>query len=165
MFRRKKDRGAIIPMAGMADIAFLLLIFFLLVTTIDVDTGIGLVLPPPIEDAQEIEIIRENLANILVNAAGEILLDGEIIMVHQISGTIADRVRSNPRLVVSVKTDRRTSYNIYLDVIDQLKLAYNNLREDFARSRFGTPLADLTREQLEEVREAVPQRISLAEPE
>jgi biopolymer transport protein ExbD len=165
MFRRKKDRGAVIAMAGMADIAFLLLIFFLLVTTIDVDTGIGLVLPPPIEDAEEIEIRRDNLANILVNAAGEILLDGEIILAHQISGTIAEKVRSNPRLVVSVKTDRRTSYNTYLEVIDQLKLAYNNLREDYSRSNFGIPLADLTREQLDEVREAVPQRISLAEPE
>ncbi len=165
MFRRKKDRGAVIAMAGMADIAFLLLIFFLLVTTIDVDTGIGLVLPPPLEEAVEIEVNPENLANILVDAEGRVLLDREIIGVPQISGTIAEKVRTNPKLIVSVKTDRRTPYNVYIDVIDQLKLTYNNLREEYSRNTFGLALADLSREQLDQVREAVPQRISLAEPE
>ncbi len=165
MLKRKKKEGASIPLAGMADIAFLLLIFFLLVTTIDVDTGIGLVLPPPVDEAEEIEVIEENLANILVNAAGEVLLDGNIISVPQISGTIADKIRGNPDLIVSVKVDRRTPYNIYIDTIDQLKMAYNELREEYARQNFGVRLQDVTREQLDQVRQAIPQRISLAEPE
>jgi len=165
MLKRKKKEGATIPLAGMADIAFLLLIFFLLVTTIDVDTGIGLVLPPPVEDAEEIEVEEDNLANILVNAAGEVLLDGDIISVPQISGTIADMIRANPELIVSVKTDRRTPYNVYIDTIDQLKMAYNELREAYARQNFGVRLDDVNREQLEEIRRAIPQRISLAEPE
>ncbi len=165
MLKRKKKEGATIPLAGMADIAFLLLIFFLLVTTIDVDTGIGLVLPPPVEDAEEIEVEEENIANILVNAAGEVLLDGDIISVPQISGTIADKIRANPELIVSVKTDRRTPYNVYIDTIDQLKMAYNELREAYARQNFGVRLDDVTREQLEQIRREIPQRISLAEPE
>ncbi len=165
MLKRKKKEGATIPLAGMADIAFLLLIFFLLVTTIDVDTGIGLVLPPPVDEAEEIEVKEENLANILVNAAGEVLLDGEIIGVPQISSTIADKIRGNPELIVSVKTDRRTPYNVYIDTIDQLKMAYNELREEYARQSFGVRLQDVTREQLDQIRQAIPQRISLAEPE
>lgn len=165
MLKRKKKEGATIPLAGMADIAFLLLIFFLLVTTIDVDTGIGLVLPPPVDEAEEIEVIEENIANILVNAAGEVLLDAEIISVPQISGTIADKIRNNPELIVSVKTDRRTPYNVYIETIDQLKMAYNELREEYARQNFGVRLQDVTREQLDQIRQAIPQRISLAEPE
>jgi biopolymer transport protein ExbD len=165
MIRRKKKDAATIPLAGMADIAFLLLIFFLLVTTIDVDTGIGLVLPPPVEHADEIEVDPDNVTNILVNAEGEVLIDGNIIRVPQISGMIADRIRANPRLIVSVKTDRRTPYNVYIDTIDQLKMSYNELREDYARQNFGVRLQDVNREQLEQIREAIPQRISLAEPE
>jgi biopolymer transport protein ExbD len=165
MLKRKKKEAATIPLAGMADIAFLLLIFFLLVTTIDVDTGIGLVLPPPVDEAEEIEVIKENLANILVNADGEVLLDGQIISVPQISGTIADKIRVNPDLIVSVKTDRRTPYNVYIDTIDQLKMAYNELREEYARQNFGVRLLDVTREQLDQIRQAIPQRISFAEPE
>ncbi len=165
MLKRKKKEGATIPLAGMADIAFLLLIFFLLVTTIDVDTGIGLVLPPPVEDAEEIEVEEENIANILVNAAGEVLLDGDIISVPQISGTIADKIRENPELIVSVKTDRRTPYNVYIDTIDQLKMAYNELREAYARQNFGVRLDDVTQEQMQQIRREIPQRISLAEPE
>lgn len=165
MLKRKKKEGASIPLAGMADIAFLLLIFFLLVTTIDVDTGIGLVLPPPVDEAEEIEVDTENLANILVNAAGEVLLDGNIISVPQISGTIAEKIRENPELIVSVKTDRRTPYNVYIDTIDQLKMAYNELREEYARQNFGIRLQDASREQMDQIRQAIPQRISLAEPE
>jgi biopolymer transport protein ExbD len=165
MLKRKKKEGATIPLAGMADIAFLLLIFFLLVTTIDVDTGIGLVLPPPVDEAQEIEVKEDNIANILVNATGEVLLDGQIISVPQISGTIADKIRSNPALIVSVKTDRRTPYNVYIETIDQLKMAYNELREEYALQNFSTRLLDVTRDQLEQIRQAIPQRISLAEPE
>jgi len=165
MLKRKKKEGATIPLAGMADIAFLLLIFFLLVTTIDVDTGIGLVLPPPVDEAEEIEIKEDNIANILVNATGEVLLDGQIISVPQISGTIADKIRGNPALIVSVKTDRRTPYNVYIETIDQLKMAYNELREEYTRQNFGIRFQDVTREQLDQIRQAIPQRISLAEPE
>jgi biopolymer transport protein ExbD len=165
MFKKRKRTEAEIPTASMADIGFMLMIFFLLTTTFDVDTGIGLVLPPPVESTEQVKMKKENIANILVNAAGEVLLDGEIILVPQISPTMKNKITENDKLVVSVKTDRETPYRVYVDVMDQLKQAYNELREEYARHKFGMGLNQLTKKQQDEVREALPQRISIAEPE
>lgn len=149
----------------MADIGFELMIFFLLTTTFDVDTGIGLVLPPPVEETTEVKIKKENIANILVNKEGQVLLDGELVLVDQIKPLIVNKIKENDKIVISVKTDRETSYKIYIDVMDQLKQAYNQLREDYSRQNFAVSLAQVTKAQLEEIRGAIPQRISLAEPE
>ncbi|WP_251981176.1 ExbD/TolR family protein, partial [Salinibacter ruber] len=77
--KRRSDREeASIPTAGMADIAFLLLIFFLVTTTINVDTGIGMTLPPKLKPEQEPPPVKErNLMNVLVNASGDVLVDEE----------------------------------------------------------------------------------------
>lgn len=165
MFRKRKRPEAEIPAASMADIAFTLMIFFLLATTFDVDTGIGLVLPPPVEDTEVVKVRKENITNVLVNAAGEVLLDGDLVLVSQIKEIVKSKIKENDKLIISVKTDRETSYRTYIDVMDQLKQVYNELREEYARQKFGGGLAQLTKRQLEEVRQTVPQRISLAEPE
>lgn len=165
MFRKRKRPEAEIPSASMADISFMLMIFFLLATTFDVDTGIGLVLPPPVEDTEQVKVRKENITNVLVNAAGEVLLDGDLVLVSQIKEIVKSKIKENDKLILSVKTDRETSYRTYIDVMDQLKQVYNELREEYARQKFGRGLSQLTKLQLEEVREKVPQRISLAEPE
>ena len=149
----------------MADIAFLLLIFFLVTTTIDVDTGIGLVLPPPVEDTDIVRVKTENLLKVLVNASGQVLLDDEVTSVDQIHEIVANKLKENPKLIVSIKVDRDTPYNVYIDALDEIKLAYNALREEYALQKFGVPLKNLTPEQLDEVRSAVKQSISIAEPE
>jgi len=164
MFRKKKKPEAEIPTSSMADISFLLLLFFLVTTTIDVDTGINIVLPPWIENAEQINVKSENIAAILVNEVGDVLLDEKIIGVPQIKPEIIQRIKSNPKLIVSVKTVRDTPYKIYIDVMDQLKMSYNDLREEYSRQKFGVALEDATPAQIEEVRVAIPQRISLAEP-
>jgi biopolymer transport protein ExbD len=149
----------------MADISFLLLLFFLVTTTIDVDTGIGLVLPPPVDDAEQVKVKTENLIRVLVNAAGDVLLDDELTSVSQISEIVTNKIKANDKLIISVKVDRETPYRTYIATLDQIKLAYNTLREDYATANFGIPLRNVTKEQLEEIRQKVPQRISLAEPE
>ena len=68
MARKRKFKSSEIPTSSMADIAFLLLIFFLVTTTIDTDKGLGLVLPPPGD--MEIEIRKENILNCLINSQG-----------------------------------------------------------------------------------------------
>lgn len=165
MFKKPKRTEVQVPTSSMADIGFQLMIFFLLTTTFDVDTGIGLVLPPPVEETEQIKLKKEDIANILVNAAGEVLLDGEIILVPQIHATIKEKIRANEKLVVSVKTDRETPYRVYVAVLDELKQAYQELREEHARQKFGLALNQLTKQQTDEVRSAIPQRISIAEPE
>ncbi len=165
MLRKQSKREAEIPTSSMADIAFLLLIFFLVTTTIDVDTGIGLVLPPPVEDTDIVRVKTENLLKVLVNDAGQVLLDDEVTSVDQIHEIVTTKLKENPKLIVSIKVDRETPYNVYISALDEIKLAYNALREEYALQKFGVPLKNLTKEQLDEVRDAVKQSISIAEPE
>jgi biopolymer transport protein ExbD len=120
MFVKKRTSEVEIPSASLADIAFLLLIFFLVCTTIDVDKGLDLVLPPV---GSEIEIARKNITNLLINDAGQILLDNEVVSVEQVDDIIRDKLLANDKLIVSLKTARKTKYNIYIKVLDQLKKA------------------------------------------
>jgi biopolymer transport protein ExbD len=120
LVEKKKKRSSDIPTATLADIAFLLLIFFLVTTTIDVDKGIGLTLPAKGETT---EVRKENIANLLINAQGEVALDNEPIEIPQIESAIRQKIRQNEKLIVSVKADRDTEYRVYVRVLDQLKLA------------------------------------------
>lgn len=119
---KKRPRGdAEIPSASLADIAFLLLIFFLVCTTIDVDKGLRLVLPPP--DVTEEKIPKKNILNILINDAGEVLLENEVVNVRDIERIVRDKLIENDKLIISLKTTRLTKYKIYIEVLDQLKKA------------------------------------------
>lgn len=120
LVERKKSRKAEIPQASLADIAFLLLLFFLCTTTIDVDKGIGLVLPPKGETK---EVPKKNIANLLINAEGRVLLDNAETSIQDIRTIMQRKLLENPKLIVSVKTDVNTSYNDYIRVLDQLKQA------------------------------------------
>jgi len=121
MPRKRKLRTSEIPSGSMADIAFLLLIFFLVTTTIDTDKGLGIVLPPAGD--VEIEIRKENILNCLINSQGKVLLDEEPTPTEQISKIVGRKLRENNNLIVSVKAHPKTSYNDYVRVIDQLKIA------------------------------------------
>jgi len=117
---KRKKRVTEIPTCSMADIAFLLLTFFLVTTTIKVDMGIGLTLPPK---GKTIEVRKKNITNLLINAQGEVLLDNELVQIPMIKGIIEKKLAENEKLIVSVKTDRRTKYDVYIKVMDQLKQA------------------------------------------
>ncbi len=118
----KKQRRPIqeINSSSMADIAFLLLVFFLVTTTISMDKGIGLVLP---SEGNELEVNRKNIVNILVNESGKVLLDDKPIKVKLIKTSIEKKLSKNPNLIFSVQTHPRTKYQDYLNVLDQLKEA------------------------------------------
>lgn len=171
--KKRKLGEAQIPTGSMADIAFLLLLFFLVSTNIDVDTGIGLVLPEyiPPEEREFVEISKERMAALLVNENGDVLLDGSIIAIPQIKENLKERIASkielpsNKKLVVSVKTDKRTIYNLYIQTLDQVKGAYFEVREEYARAKYGTGMENLTPEEREDVQEKIPIIISIAEPE
>jgi len=117
--RKKVDQE--IPTSALPDIVFLLLIFFLVTTTIDAEKGLDLVLPPAL--SEELEMSKDNIANLLINAAGNVAIDNEIVEISDITRIIKERLQENPILVVSVKTDKLTQFDIYLDVIDKLKKA------------------------------------------
>ncbi|MFQ6618299.1 MAG: ExbD/TolR family protein, partial [Fidelibacterota bacterium] len=115
LVEKKKKRTSEIPTASMADIAFLLLIFFLVTTTIDLDKGISLVLPAK---GEQKEVPKKNISNILINAAGQVLFDEEIVEIPQIKEIVKQKLAENDKLIISVKTDRRTKYDVYIDVLD-----------------------------------------------
>ena len=121
MTKKRRFKAEGIPTSSMADIAFLLLVFFLVTTTIDTDKGLGIVLPPPGD--MEIEIRKENILNCLINSQGKVLLDEEPINIDQIHRVVSQKLRANDKLIVSVKAHPKTAYNDYVKVIDQLKRA------------------------------------------
>jgi len=171
MIKKKKLPEATIPTSSMADIAFLLLIFFLVATVIDVDSGIGMTLPEYVEDVETVEVPKDRMAALLINENGDVLLDGQPISLFQIKQTIKPRIvskielPSNKKLIVSIKTDRKTVYNAYIQALDQVKEAFFEVRDEYSNSKFGKKFDDLDEEQQKEVKDAIPIIISIAEPE
>lgn len=165
MLRKRSSREVEIPTSSMADISFLLLLFFLVTTTIDVDTGIGLVLPPPVEETDIVKMDPDRIIKVLVNASGDVLINDEIATLAQIHEIVANKLRARPKMVVSIKTDRETPYRMYIGALDEIKQAYNILREEYAMQTFGVGLKNLSKEQMDSVRDNVRQSISIAEPE
>ena len=130
MAGKRRFKGGAIPTSSMADIAFLLLIFFLVTTTIDMDKGLGMVLPA---EGEEIEISKKNILNCLINSTGNVLLGGEGIEIRDLSKSIRQKLAENDKLIISVKAHKSTSYKDYIAVIDQLKTA-NATRISIAES-------------------------------
>ena len=171
------------------DIAFLLLIFFLVATTMDVDKGIQRRLPPmPDENQkqQDIKVNRRNIVVVRINAQDRILAGGTPMDITQVKDQIKEFI-VNPanseslpekemkdiegfgqyavsKGVVSLQNDRGTSYSAYLRVQNEIVKALNEIRDDFAMVNFGSKYADLDEEKQRIVRDAVPQSISEAEP-
>jgi biopolymer transport protein ExbD len=144
--KRREDREeASIPTAGMADIAFLLLIFFLVTTTINVDTGIGMTLPPKLKPNQNPPPVKErNLMNVLVNAQGNVLVEEEEATVAEIRDRVKKHVLNygnDPSLsdspddaVISIKTDAQTPYSTYIEVLDEVWMAYREIWDQIAQT-------------------------------
>ncbi len=130
MARKRRFKGGNIPTSSMADIAFLLLIFFLVTTTIDMDKGLGMVLPA---EGEEMEISKKNILNCLINSTGNVLLGGDGIEIRDLSKAVRQKLVENDKLIISVKAHKSTSYHDYIAVIDQLKRA-NATRISIAES-------------------------------
>jgi len=160
----------------MADIAFLLLIFFLVTTTINVDTGIGMVLPPPVTDDNPPPPIRErNLMKILVNQVGLITMDDEQVSIEEVQSKLIEFIKNpeaNEELaispqaaIVSLKTVRQTPYRIYIEMLDEVIGAYAVLRNEVANQNYGREYSQLNVEQRKAVDDIYPKKISIAEPD
>ena len=105
--KKRRFKGGEIPTSSMADIAFLLLIFFLVTTTIDMDKGLGIVLPP---EGDTIEIRKKNILNCLINSQGKVLLGGDPVETKNISRVVKQKIQENEKLIVSVKSHEKTRY-------------------------------------------------------
>ena len=175
--------------SSTADLAFLLLCYFLMTTTMDQDLGLQRRLPPMPDKNQKVEDQKVNRRNIIVvkiNSADRLLAGTEPMHVSQLKDKIKeflDNPQNNPNLpekeeividgfgkamvskgVISLQNDRGTSYEAYIAVQNELVKAVNELRDAWAMSNFGKPYLSLDEEKQGIVRKAVPQNISEAEP-
>ena len=175
--------------SSTADMAFLLLCFFMMTTTMDQDKGLQRRLPPMPDPNQKVEDQKVNRRNIIVvkiNSADRLLAGSEPMHVSQLKDKIKEFL-SNPaddpnlpekaeieiegygpcmvsKGVISLQNDRGTSYQAYIAVQNELVKAVNELRDEFSMANFGKLYSKLTDEEAEVVRKAVPQNISEAEP-
>ena len=161
---------------SMADIAFLLLIFFLVTTTMDVDTGIARKLPPIPEEEQETppKIHDQNIYVVLINANNQLLVENEYMDISQLKEGAKAFIDNNGRdpnssenpekAIISLQNDRGTKYMTYIRVQNELAAAYNELRNKEALNKFGERYTDLNKTQKKEIRKMYPQKISEAEP-
>ncbi len=174
--------------SSMADIAFLLLIFFLVSTTMNVDSGISRVLPPYV-DAQQDDGSKVRERNVLaIKVAGNdmILAGGERVDLSQVKD-IATRFALNPtdaedlpekeekdienfgkfmvsKGVISLQNDRSTSYEAYLAVQNELTKAFNEMRNDLSNRKFQKNYSELSKDEMKAINTAIPTRISEADP-
>ena len=161
---------------SMADIAFLLLIFFLVTTTMDQDTGIARKLPPMPEEEQEKppEIKAKNIYVVLINSNNQLLVEGDWTEISQLKDGAKKFINNNgidpkssdspQKAIISLQNDRGTEYMTYIRVQNELAAAYNELRNDAALNKFGERYSNLTKTQQKEIRKMYPQKISEAEP-
>jgi len=174
--------------SSMADIAFLLLIFFLVTTTMNVDTGLARMLPPMPEDRQDTEqdVKERNIFTVLINKSDRLLVEGlpmDITMLREKTKEFIANPANDPKLpekdvvdielfgptevskgVISLQNDRGTSYRMYMLVQNELVAAYNELRDELARTKFGKSYNELLEDEQKAVQRVYPQRISEAEP-
>lgn len=198
---RKKRKVPGLNGSSLADISFILLIFFLITTSMDTDTGLVRRLPQPPDPNQQEEDVKVKGRNVLVvqvNMNNEILYYyGDEAKRVTVSGVqpadlrkVAKEFIANPENkanmpefhpadpplpllgaypitknhIISVQTDRSTKYDVYFQIQNELMAAYNELRDEFAREKFGKYFRDLTEDERLAVTGVYPMKISEAEP-
>ena len=172
---------------AMSDISFLLLAFFLMVSNINTDMGIARKLPPPLpEDAEAPDVRERNIFVVLVNKDDRLLYNNEYGRIEDLKDrakeflgnpnnlpNLPEKVPTDIPLlgtvdvskgVISLRNDRGTSYDMYLQVQNELTAAINEMRDELSTTRFGKKYADLNKEQHKAVETAIPVAISEAEP-
>jgi len=120
---RRARAKATIPTASMADIAFLLIVFFLLTTSFSHDKGLGLTLPP---HGSATRVPRRNITNVWINAVGEIMHDQVLVTIELMEKRVKQMTIENPNLIVSIKTDPEARYEFFVNVVDAIKKAGND---------------------------------------
>lgn len=174
MAKKKRRLSSEVNAGSMADIAFLLLIFFLVTTQIDFDKGILVKLPVWEADPPIVQFDKRNVFSIKVNRDNQLLMEGELGSVDNIREKVKEFVmnpRKNPLLsvapnkaIVSLQNDRGTSYAIYLGVYNEIKGAYNELWEEESNRRYGSLFTDLPKAAQKEIKKRIPSVISESEP-
>ena len=125
--RRKAGSGASIPTSSMADIAFLLIVFFMVTTIFKLEQGLAITLPRSIAGEK---IPREKIAHIWIDRTGVLSIDDMVISVPDIEPLVLAKLRENPGVIIAFNSDENAPYRIVNEAMERLKLA-NALRIAF----------------------------------
>jgi len=176
--------------SSMADISFLLLIFFLVTTSMNVSTGLMRRLPPPLppdQEPQDIDIKKRNIFVVKINSMNKLLVQNEEMDIRDLKPKAKEFIKNEfndanlpekfsqefellgtmeitREHVISLGNDVETQYQAYIDVQNELVAAYNELRNELAKDKFGKLFEELTEPQRKEIQEVYPMKISEAEP-
>lgn len=186
----KKRKIGEINSSSMADIAFLLLIFFLVTTSMSTSTGLSRRLPPPLPPDQvvpPVDVNKRNLFQVKINSMNELQVQGELMDLKDLRARAKEFIKNennDPNMpkkelvnipligeieitkehVISLQNDVDTQYQAYIDVQNELVAAYNELRNELALQKFGKVFDELEEDQKKAVQDVYPQKISEAEP-
>ena len=185
--RRRRRRVPGLNTTATADISFMLLVFFLVTTSIDTDKGLPRLLPaPPEEQVQTLDIEKRNVLNIVLDAADRLTCGGEPVELQELQERVETFIKNaddrpdmperhekdipllgkcmvTDQHVISIQADCQTSYDAYFAMQDAVVAAYNHLRNELAQQRFHRDFRQCTAEQREAIMTLYPQRISEAE--
>jgi len=179
MIKKKKRQSASVNASSMADIAFLLLIFFLVTTTIASDKGIPMRLPPKYDQVVEIEVHQREVLAIIINSRNDLVIEEQLARIGDVSKWTYKHITNNnadPNLassaekaIISIKADRSTSHEMYIRVLDQVKKGIHQARANYLGIDLEEYLKldkniDAQKELIEKAKKAFPMQISEAEP-
>ena len=185
MFRRRRQEVPQLNTTSTADISFMLLIFFLVTSSMDTDKGLTTQMPPPEDttEQQEQEVKQRNVLELRLDADDVLTCNGEAISNDELTKRIEEfvanvsdaadlpekserevhligRCRVSDRHIITIEADRQTTYNAYFEMQNAIARGYNNLRDRLARSRFGHAYAVCSQEERDAVAMVYPKRIS-----
>jgi len=185
MFQRKKRETPGLDTTSTADISFMLLIFFLVTSSMDTDKGLARQLPMPEDQTEEQELVvkRRNVMELRLDAEGRLTCDGDTLYADALTSRIEDfvanvsddpqkperserevhllgRCRVSDRHVIFLDVSPEATYDAYFQMQNAIVAAYSHLRNDLAQRHFGHNYMDCTQEQREVVAMVYPQRIS-----
>jgi biopolymer transport protein ExbD len=189
----KNKKAPEINASSQADIAFTVLIFFLVVSTMDIDTGLVRMLPPwvdPKVKQEDVKVKERNLLLVFVAGSGNIMAGGKVISLNALKDKAKEFIlnplddkdlpEKKPTVldmpdgskwtypvsegVISLQNTRDTSYEVYIQVQNELTRAFNEVRDEVAMAKFGSKFADLSEEERKVITKAIPMKISEAEP-
>ena len=164
LIRRKQHKTQGLNTTSTADISFMLLIFFLVTTSMDVDKGLLRQLPSPEpqkKEQQQSVVDKANLMELRLTAGDTLLVNGKPMQVSRLKEeTIRFVHRLGKKHLISIESDRDADYNLYFQMQNQLMEAYSQLRNETAQKKYHRDYALLNNDQKEQVRNICPQRIT-----
>ena len=164
MFLRRRHREVPgLNTTSTADISFMLLVFFLVTSSMDTDKGLGRKLSPMDEQQQEQrDISRSNVLQVSIDADDVLYCDGKVVtheeLCQQVESFVASR--QTDRHIIAVQADRQTSYDAYFEMQNAVVAAYQSLRDKMARQQYGHAFKLCTQEERQAIMRRYPQRIS-----